>query len=277
MGKKASEPYPLRSEELQMSEDHRVLRKMLRGRVRGPLPGSRLRNLEETKPRLPAPIGFTVVCRRCELVGSERAYTFRSKSAFYACALLTDHMFKEHALECAFCFLKFEDFKELANHTQEAHVAPEDRTARDDVPEWAHPQEEDMLPQPGGGKNETQRGNVGGGGKRPAPSVPFIKVEDLTEEPKRAKILAVQSKNTGFNDLIVKLAISGRSYFFGLKASNANYETLFNAFGDDENKWVGEEFTIGLNWNEFYEKNFVHVFEAPAKESKRGKKVNGAA
>jgi hypothetical protein len=136
-----------------------------------------------------------------------------------------------------------------------------------------------MLPQPGGGKSESQRGNVGGGGKRTPPSVPFIKVEDLTEEPKRAKILGVTTKNAGFNDIIVKIAISGRSYFFGLKASNANYEALFNGFGDDENKWVGGEFLIGLNWNEFYEKNFVHVFEAPAKPPKkeRAKKENGAA
>ena len=183
----------------------------------------------------------------------------------------------EHALECAFCFLKFESLKELAQHTQEAHVSPEDRKGRD-WPEWAERKDdEEMLPQPGGGKSETQRGNIGGGGKRSAPNVPFIKVEDLTEEPKLAKILAVQSKNTGFNDLIVKIAIGGRSYFFGLKSSNANYETLFNAFGDDEKKWIGQEFTIGLNWNDFYEKNFTHVFEAPAKDPKRGKKANGAA
>jgi hypothetical protein len=182
-------------------------------------------------------------------------------------------MERDHALECAFCFLTFDGFKELAEHTQTAHVAPEDRIARDNVPEWAIPEEEnnEMLPAPGTGKNASQRESGGGRSNRKPPAVPFITVEDLTEEPKRAKILGVQTQNTGFNDIIVKIAIGGRSYFLGLKASNPNYELLFKAFGDNENKWVGEEFTIGLNWNEFYEKNFVHVFDAPAKSARKGK------
>ena len=127
-----------------------------------------------------------------------------------------------------------------------------------------------MLKSPGGGKSQTQR-NADGGRQRPAPAVPFIKVEDLTADPKRAKILAVETQSTGFNDIIVKIAVAGRSYFFGLKASNPNYETLFAAFGADENKWIGEEFMIGLNWNEFYEKSFVHVFDATAPTVKAGK------
>jgi len=130
------------------------------------------------------------------------------------------------------------------------------------------------LPTPGGGKRDAERGNNGGRGNstRKPPQVPFVRVEDLREEPSRAKILGVVTQNTGFNDVIVKVAINGKSYFLGLKASNPNYEALFNAFGDNENKWVGEEFMIGLNWNDFYEKNFVHIFEAPAPKSRGGKK-----
>ena len=34
---------------------------------------------------------------------------------------------EEHALECAFCFLTFDGFKELAEHTQLAHVPESER------------------------------------------------------------------------------------------------------------------------------------------------------
>ena len=125
-----------------------------------------------------------------------------------------------------------------------------------------------MLPAPGGGKARST--TPSGGGGRSKPNVPFLKVEDLREEPSRAKILAVKTQETGFNDLVVKVSIGGKPFFFGLKASNENYETLFNAFGDDDNKWVGEEFLVGLKYNDFYEKNFVHVFKAPAPKGKKG-------
>jgi hypothetical protein len=122
-----------------------------------------------------------------------------------------------------------------------------------------------MLPKP---KTRSTEEDAPGARGRSAPSVPFLKVEDLTAEGKRAKILGVQSQRTKYNDLVVKLAIGGRSFFFGLRLSNPNFETLYEAFGADENKWVGQEFLIGLEWNDFYEKNFVRVLEAPAKKSK---------
>jgi hypothetical protein len=181
---------------------------------------------------------------------------------------MNNHIEEDHALECAFCFLRFDGFAKLAQHVDDAHVSPADRrtklpTIESTLDEWGLTGEE-MLPAPGTGKRESERGNtgIGSGGSRKPPAVPFLKVEDLSKDPKTAKILAVATKDTGFNDLIVKVAISGRSYFFGLKASNPNYEALFNAFGGDENDWIGEEFTVGLNWNEFYEKSFVHVFSA---------------
>jgi len=126
------------------------------------------------------------------------------------------------------------------------------------------------LPQPGGGRAKST--TPSGGGGRAKPTVPFLKVEDLREEPSRAKILAVKTQDAGFNDLVVKIAVNGKSFFFGLKASNENYQTLFDAFGDDDNAWVGEEFLVGLKYNEFYEKNFVHVFKAPAPTSERKSK-----
>lgn len=179
-------------------------------------------------------------------------------------------------LECAFCWLKFAGFKELAEHVTLAHLAPEERPQvqnweGDDY--WRNAGENEMLPAPGAGKSETQRGNVGGQASiRKPPNVPFIKVEDLSGETVTAKILGVQTTGTGFNDIIVKISVSGRNFFLGLKASNENYEKLFNGFGPDEKKWIGEHFSIGLNYNEFYEKNFVHIFDAPAPNEKSGGK-----
>lgn len=128
-----------------------------------------------------------------------------------------------------------------------------------------------MLPQPSQGAGRTQ-GDSGARGRRRPPTVPFLTVENLTEEPKKAKILAVQTANVGrFNDLVVKVAMGGTSYFMGLKTNNPNYEILFNKLGDKENDWVGREFLIGLEWNEFYEKNFATITEVLPDE-KEGKK-----
>lgn len=204
----------------------------------------------------------------------------------------------KNTLPCAFCDQKFSDFGPLGEHVRQAHPeigaalpsAPEEKPIPDsemadvDVSWEEHGwflgnEDEDMLPPVGGGKTQSQRNQPqGGGGRRPTPpSVPFLKVEDLTNDPVTAKVLGVQTQNTGYNDVIIKVAIKGRSFFYGLKASNPAYETLTKALGHNDNDWMGAEFTVGLEWNEFYEKNFVTVFEVkpndgrPA-ETKRGKK-----
>lgn len=213
----------------------------------------------------------------------------------------------KNTLPCAFCDQKFSDFGPLGEHVRQAH--PEIGAALPSAPEtkpynkyddavdqlgpdmaedagasweehgWFQGEDEDMLPPVGGGKTQSQRNQPqGGGGRRPTPpSVPFLKVEDLTNDPVTAKVLGVQTQNTGYNDVIIKVAIKGRSFFYGLKASNPAYETLTKALGHNDNDWMGATFTVGLEWNEFYEKNFVTVFEVfpndgkPA-ETKRGKK-----
>jgi len=185
----------------------------------------------------------------------------------------------DEPIECHFCYYSFASFNELADHVQQAHVAPEDRKREEGLPWTDDNMEEDMgLPAPGGGKRPSQRED-GRGTARKAPNVPFLGVEDFSssgeENAVDAKILGVAIPTSGFNDIVVKIKVNNKSYFLGLKASNENYETLFNAFGDDENKWVGEEFRIGLNFNEFYEKNFVHIFsvtEPNGETKKKGKR-----
>jgi len=228
-------------------------------------------SIEGTYINLPEPKGWSVTCAVCERRGDAVPWHFRHATPFVVIKVFRIHLEQEHELECYFCFLKFPSFQELAKHVTDAHVSSEAQHEREMREAW-HPdddREENQsmsLPTPGGGKRDAERGNSGASrGNRKPPAVPFLRVEDLNPEEKNvAKILAVQTQNTGFNDVIVKIALGGRSYFFGLKASNPNYEALFNAFGENENKWVGESFTIGLNWNDFYEKNFVHVYEAPA-------------
>jgi hypothetical protein len=216
---------------------------------------------------LSAPGRYFTICNRCEKRGDISPKKIWANNPLVLFSKLTDHLMDEHLLECVFCYLKFPEFKTLADHVLDAHKSEEERAQfrRFDP---ANPMEDEMtLPAPGGGR---ARSTPVSGGGRAKPTVPFLKVEDLREEPVRAKILGVKTQDTGFNDLIVKVAIGGRSYFFGLKASNENYEQLFNAFGDDDNKWVGEEFLVGLKYNEFHEKNFVHIFKAPAPKGKKG-------
>jgi hypothetical protein len=123
-----------------------------------------------------------------------------------------------------------------------------------------------MLKQP----DDNQSSNSRSGRSRGTQTVPYVKVENLTSDPVRVKILGAIA-NVGFNDLIVKIAMGGRSYFYGLKANNPNYAKLLKAFGSDENKWVGEEFMFGLEWSDFHEKNFMSVLEAPALTSTKTK------
>ena len=106
--------------------DGRVLRGMLRETVRHAHGKSSVRGMVPGSV-LPAPSGAFVTCCRCEITGARKPFSFHCRSAYYAGAILMDHMLVEHALECAFCFLKFDGFKELAEHTQLAHVPENER------------------------------------------------------------------------------------------------------------------------------------------------------
>jgi len=125
-----------------------------------------------------------------------------------------------------------------------------------------------MLRPPSGNAASGRAGTADAGGRK-KPTVPFLSVEDLGSDPVTAKILGVDIRPSKYNDITVKLAVRGRSYFLGMKDNNPNYEVLFNGLGPDENKWMGQEILMGLEFNDFYEKQFITVFEAPAKGEKR--------
>src|SRR5258708_4263718 len=191
--------------------------------------------------------GNKVPCVFCEPFGSKLCNGFVALGA---------HVIRDHAAEISAASLKLPD--KQPDKYDEAVDALGPDMARDvsTVSETGWFLEEElpeMLPQPGGGKTPSQR--TGTQQSKPKTGLQFIGVEDLTQDPQVAKILATLTENTGYNDLVLKISIGARRFFFGLKASNPNYETLFRAFGGDETKWVGLDFTIGLNFNEVYEEN----------------------
>lgn len=96
-------------------------------------------------------------------------------------------------------------------------------------------------------------GTTGGG----TPRFPFIKVENLSSEPSLCKVIAVDTRGTGFNNVVVKVSMNGQVMFLGLKNNSPVYQKLFEELGADEAKWTSEEFYLVQEWNEFYNRNFI--------------------
>jgi hypothetical protein len=134
--------------------------------------------------------------------------------------------------------------------------------------------EEQMLPSPTQAGQKTQGASGGGRARGQRQGPPFLKVENLTAEPKRAKILGVRTQDVGFNDLIAKVSLGGTAYFLGMKTSYQPFHALHAAFGADENDWVGREFLIQTTFDEFSEQQRMFVI-APAPDV-AGKKKAGA-
>lgn len=69
---------------------------------------------------LPQPEGWFSSCQRC-------GFEIFRPSPYQVCAAMSTHVETEHGLECAYCFLSFRDFAELAEHVNEAHRSEEER------------------------------------------------------------------------------------------------------------------------------------------------------
>src|SRR5579885_131926 len=74
---------------------------------------------------IPQPKGWFCKCDVCERKGITTK--FFHASPYIVIKMFRDHLEAEHDLECAFCYLKFAGFKELAEHVNDAHVCPEER------------------------------------------------------------------------------------------------------------------------------------------------------
>lgn len=156
-------------------------------------------------------------------------------------------------LECYMCFYGASDFGDLAQHVQSCHVPRLERKES----------EETMALKVPTGKNTAT--SPAGGTKSP---IPYVKVEDIPGKDRwRCKITAVDPNGSGYNDVVVKIAANGRKFFYGLKINNPSYATLVDALGSDETQWIGREFSLGLQYNETYEKNYLHVYEVYSKSA----------
>ena len=166
-------------------------------------------------------------------------------------------------LDCAYCDnFRTNDFAELGAHVQRFHFDARGKRININVREDGSI----MLPPPKVGGQSDTKGRAANAGTQ----LPFLKVEDMTKEPRRCKILGVDANGAGFNDIVLKVHLAGRNSFLGLKANNPNYRTLIEGLGNDETKWKDREFSIGMEYNEFYDKNYIHIFEVyPAAAAER--------
>jgi hypothetical protein len=122
---------------------------------------------------------------------------------------------------------------------------------------------ETMLPRAnsqGQGENRKSSGN----------GIPYLKNENLTVQPKEAKILAVRNDEyEGKSQVKVKLALDGRIFFWNLRLNNPNLEKLQDQFGLDENEWAAKKVLIGLVQDEFTEKFWPTVSFPAVQEAKQ--------
>lgn len=123
-----------------------------------------------------------------------------------------------------------------------------------------------------------------GGGQQRAPrsGYTYVNEGDLSTDKVVAKILATKLNDAPlkdgqqrFSDLTLQIAFKGQTRLFGVKffdkggAITPNYQFFLDGFGDDNNKWVGREFYLYAEREEFTGRVFPRVEPI---EEKKGKK-----
>jgi len=137
-----------------------------------------------------------------------------------------------------------------------------------------------MLPRSGGTAAPSQQAPQGGN-RRQGGGFDYVRNTDLSTDKKRARVLAcrvndavVKEGQRKYSDVIVKIALNGKTLLYGLKADNPEYEKLVNAFGEDENRWPDREFYMYLEADDFTGKYWMRVEPIEA-EPKSAKKKSG--
>lgn len=122
-----------------------------------------------------------------------------------------------------------------------------------------------MLP----GQDSGDGGRGGRGGNRKSNK---LTVEDLSVQPREAKILAVKASDGQFGpQVVVKLSVNGESKFWYVstkKDKNPNYGLLLARFGRDENEWAGQKILLASELDDFTDNYYIRV-SFPEKEAKR--------
>lgn len=110
-----------------------------------------------------------------------------------------------------------------------------------------------MLPSSSGSSAPT--------GRKPG-GMRYLKNEDLSTQPKEAKIIAVKGDpdNKFGARVILKMALNGETMFWGVNIKkNPCYQTLEQKFGLDENDWVNQKVLLHLEQDEFSGSYFPRV------------------
>jgi hypothetical protein len=89
----------------------------------------------------------------------------------------------------------------------------------------------------------------------------WLATEDLTRQPKEAKVLGAKYNANGqYGPAIeVKFSLEGESRFWTLRTTNPNWDIFVKQLGAEENDWVGNKFLINLEYDEYEEQYFPHV------------------
>lgn len=126
--------------------------------------------------------------------------------------------------------------------------------------------EEMKLPAPvESDASQGKAAKAGGGGD----GVPFLKMEHLSLNTRREAVITdVQiPPRGGFNDVLVKIAMDGHPFIWGLKAKNPNYVLLCKQFGEDSDGWIEKKILLGIEKEQFTEKKYPKVY-FPERSSK---------
>ena len=127
----------------------------------------------------------------------------------------------------------------------------------------------------------TQGGGSGGGrtrGKQQGLEYvrwdsPFLSYDKKTARILETKINVPVEGRQQFSDVVLKISIEGKPRLYGMKADNPELEKMVEWWGDDENRWINNEFLIYLEEDSFDGKKWVRVAQIEGeKTEKKGKK-----
>lgn len=131
-------------------------------------------------------------------------------------------------------------------------------------------EDETMIPR---GTNSRQQQSGGGGTKRQQGydyaryDSPWLTYDEQTAKIQEVKINPQVEGRQNYSDVVVKFTVGGKPHLLGLRVGNPELDKLTDAFGDNENQWVGREFAIYLEEDVFDGKKWVRV--RPLNEGER--------
>ena len=91
----------------------------------------------------------------------------------------------------------------------------------------------------------------------------FLKADDLSTDPKTAKILAVRVQPDNFNPkvnvVMCKVTLDGHIKMWPIRLNNPNLEVLQNAFGTNENDWLDKKIQLSVEEDEFDGRHWIRA------------------